>query len=157
MSGHAPGEFLFSVIISENMNILYHEYHEYIVWFRGGDLNGFWDIRTLRIGWSWACLQVSPWVWNFKFQTFLQMYINIYHVKKIKTTPREISEKSPDKKLLVWTLPWASLRVVHFEFWNPLAQLHIHIYHIPKFQNNPSHGYGEHVQTKFGRKEKKKK
>ena len=36
----------------------------------------------------------------------------------------------------------------------PLAQLHIHIYQIPKFQNNPSSGYWELVHTKFGRKEK---
>ena len=42
----------------------------------------------------------------------------------------------------------------HFEFWNPLAQLHIHIYHIPKFQNNLSSVYWELKQTKFGKKEK---
>ena len=39
--------------------VSYHMKQEYI-WFRGGDLNGFCDIRTLRIVWAWACLQVSP-------------------------------------------------------------------------------------------------
>ena len=55
---------------------------------------------------------------------------------------------------------WECLRPSHrfpkepnFEFRNPLAQLHIHVYHIPKFQNNPFSGYWELVQTKFGWKE----
>ena len=39
--------------------------------------------------------------------------------------------------------PWGTL-------WNPLTKLHIHIYHIPKFQNNPSSGYWELIWTKFG-------
>ena len=54
--GHAwaqPREF------PELLNVSYHKKQEYI-WFRGGDLNGFGDIRTLRIGWAWACLQGIP-------------------------------------------------------------------------------------------------
>ena len=47
-----------------------------------------------------------------------------------------------------------TLWVRHFEFWNPLAQLHIHICHIPKFQNNPSSGYWELVRKKPRQKEK---
>ena len=50
--------------------------------------------------------------------------------------------------------PCACLKVWHFEFWNPVAQLHIHIYQIPKFQNNPYSGFWELVPTKCGRKEK---
>ena len=38
-------------------------------------------------------------------------------------------------------------------FWNPVAQLHIQIYHIPKLQNNPPSSYS-YVQN-FGGKKKK--
>ena len=36
-------------------------------------------------------------------------------------------------------------------------QLHIHIYHVPKFENNPPSGYRDLGRTKFGKERKGKK
>ena len=40
--------------LSVLLNVSYNKIHEYI-WFRGGDLNGFRDIKPLGSKWSGAC------------------------------------------------------------------------------------------------------
>ena len=54
------------------LNVSY-EKHEYIS-FRGGDINGFQDFRTLRTG--LACMGM-PTSRDFMFKTILQNYIII--------------------------------------------------------------------------------
>ena len=45
--------------------------------YRGGDLNGCCDIRTLRIGWGWhvSMAAIESVISNFP----AKLYINIYH------------------------------------------------------------------------------
>ena len=44
-----------------------------------------------------------------------------------------------------------------FQILNPTAHRQVYIYHIPKFQNNPSGDYQDLIQTKFVRKGKEVK
>ena len=83
-----------------------------------------------------ACRCVSPWVRYFKWVELL------------------VWEMVQTKFRRFWARPWASLRFRHFKFWNPIANLHIHIYHALKYHYHLSNGYQELVWTKFGRKEK---
>ena len=95
---------------------------------------------------------VHPWG---PFETLLQNFISISVIspKFQKNLSRGYWEIIWTKFGQIFACPLGTFWIQVFEIWKPFPQLHIHVYNIPKFQNNPSNGNWELVWTKFGLKE----
>ena len=90
----------------------------------GEDQNGFCDTRPFMKWREWGMLSQGT------LKSFAKLYIHIYHTAKFKIIRPVVTENSSGQNCM----PKRSLWVRHFEVWTPwysLAQLHIHIYHIP--------------------------
>ena len=113
------------------LNVSCHKKHEYI-WFRDGAGHAFG-----------AALE--SWISFFKLSC-KTLYQYLSYPKKIQNNPSSGYWEIVGTNFgWFWARLWASLRVQHFQYWKPVAELYIHTYHIPKFQNNPFSGYWDLV------------
>ena len=93
----------------------YHKEQKYIL-FRGGDLNGVWDIRPHSL-YEHVNAQRGP------FETFLDNFISISII--FPNSPSSgYWELVRTKFGWISACLWATLWICNFEFWNPLETLY---------------------------------